>query len=202
MKVVLMLLTMALLNNLCKAQYNPRPTKSRFYNSKQSTFQVKPGDKLVYTYHDVDGSEKELTVTIDKFGDGLKYSYQTNGITKNMVVNTNAFTNATTYNFDFANDNAINQNHNLWLSKKTWRDLASKDKTTLMNFGAGAETFVRNDASTIKINYKGEEKIITVYNISNTSAGGGKNFTVLTDEKNPLITSINLGWTMTLKEVR
>jgi hypothetical protein len=188
---------------ICEAQYNPRPTKSRFFNSKHSTFQIQPGDVLVYSHKTVSGEEQDVIVTIEKFGEGLSYHYKMSGGNDGQVtINSNTFSTNSNYSYNFSDAATQTNQNNLWLSKKNWRDLASKDKRTVMNVGNGAETFVRNSGSTLKINYKGKEKIITVYNIIGSSTVDSKSFTVLSDEKNPLITSMNFGGILTLKEVR
>jgi hypothetical protein len=72
-----------------------------------------------------------------------------------------------------------------------------------MNFGSGLEKFVRQRGSTLKIKYKGKDKIVTIYDIANEDASGNKTFSVLTDEQNPLIVKMNsMGYKITLKEVR
>jgi hypothetical protein len=189
---------------ICKAQYNQRPTKSRFFNSKHSTFQIKPGDILVYSAGN-GGDTYDVVLTVKKYGDVITLNYSIPQKTQSGTVNiqNNLANSASTYDYYFvSNNNNPTDKSSIWLSKQNWRDLASTDKKTNMDFGGGAESFIRAGASTQKIKYKGRDKIITVYNIANKNTEDKKTFTVLTDEKNPLIVSMNYGGTLTLKEVR
>jgi hypothetical protein len=203
-KIILPLVLMAVVN-FCHAQYNPRPTKSRFFNSKHSTFQIKKGDILVYQLT----SDKETTdilLTVTSFAEDISFDY--NVPEKNqqgkVTLESKAVNTATNYPFWLDRGSpSISTGSVIWLSRKTWRDLASKDKKTTINMGSGSETFARASASTLKIKLKGREKIITTYDIVNQDVRDKKHFSVLTDEQNPLIVRMNmLGNTLTLKEVR
>jgi hypothetical protein len=202
MKIILPLVLAAVVN-VCEAQYNPRPTKSRFFNSKHSTFQVKPGDILVYSVNK-NGEKHDLIVTVKKYGDLINFNYNMPQKKQTGTVNieSNSVKSTVNYDNDFINNNTLSDKSSIWLSRQNWRDLASVDKKTTMDFGGGTETFVRENASTLKIKYKGKDKLVTVYNISNQNADSKKAFTVLTDENNPLIISMSQGGTFTLKEVR
>lgn len=200
MKKISLLIALIAIINVCEGQYNPRPTKSRFFNSKHSTFQVKPGDILVYTVTN-NGEQYDFVVRVKQYGNAINFDYDVPQKNQkgNISVSNSSVAGGNSYANYFATS-TVPENSSVWLSKQNWRDLASKDKKTSMNFGTGTETFVREDASTLKIKYKGRSKILTTYNIANENSG--KTFSVLTDEKNPLIVSMNSGWTMTLKEVR
>jgi hypothetical protein len=203
MKKMILPLLLAAVVNVCEAQYNPRPTKSRFFNSKHSTFQVKPGDILVYNVNQ-NGEMYDLIVTVKNYGDFINFNYNIPQKKQTGTVNlqSNAVKSGTNYNVQFASNNMLPDKSSIWLSRLNWRDLASVDKKTSMDFGEGTETFVREDASTIKIKYKGKDRILTGYNIANQNNENKKTFVVLTDEKNPLIVSMTQGGTFTLKEVR
>ena len=190
---------------ICDAQYNPRPTKSRFFNSKHSTFQIKNGDILVYQLK----NEKEIidmALTVTSYGDVISFDYNVPQKNQqgNVTIESTAVNTATNYPFWFDTSSpSLSNGSVIWLSRKNWRDLASKDKKTTMNVASGLETFNRERASTLKIKYKGKEKIVTTYDIANQNADDKKSFSVLTDEQNPLIVRMSiLGNTLTLKEVR
>ncbi|HEX8334703.1 MAG TPA: hypothetical protein VF622_18920 [Segetibacter sp.] len=205
MKKIILSLVLAAFVNVCEAQYNPRPTTSRFFNSKHSTFQVKKGDILVYKVNT--GKETfDATLKVTSYGDAISFDYN---IPKKkqqgkVTIESNAVNNASDYPIVFESNNpALSTGSVIWLSKNSWRDLASVDKTTTMNLGSGSERFVRQRASTLKIKYKGKDKIVTIYDIANEDTAGKKTLSILTDEQNPLIVRMNnMGYTLTLKEVR
>ncbi len=186
------------------AQNNPRPTRSRFWNNKASTFTVKPGDVLVYDVEN-SGDKYQFIVTVKKFGETINFGFTMpeKGTKANVNIQAAAVKTAVAYNNYFNNkDKDLSTESSVWLSKKNFRDLATGEKQTTMDVGSGAETFVREQTSTQKLKYKGVEKIVTVYKVANANATDRRELSVLTELNNPLIVSMNLGWTITLKEVR
>jgi hypothetical protein len=205
MKKILLPLLMMAFTGICEAQYNPRPTKSRFFNSKHSTFQVKKGDILIYKVNT--GKETfDATLTLTNYGDVISFNYNipTKKQQGKVSIASEAINSANDYPIAInISEENLSKGSVMWLSKQNWRDLASVDKTTTMNFGSGLEKFVRQRGSTLKIKYKGKDKIVTIYDIANEDASGNKTFSVLTDEQNPLIVKMNsMGYKFTLKEVR
>ena len=200
MKQIILALVVITFSITSFSQNNPRPTKSRFWNSKFSTFSIKPGDVLVYTM-DNGGKQAEMIVRVKKFGPTINFDYDMAGNRSNVNLQTVAVNNAVKYNgaitnakSDFKNESAV------WISKKSYRELASEGSTK-MDFGNGPVTFTRGNTGTLKINYKGKEKIVTLFNITSEEAGN-YSFGVLTDENNPLILTLNTTGKLTLKEVR
>jgi hypothetical protein len=180
------------------SQNNPRPSRSRFWNNKVSTFQLKPGDILVYQVKN-NTETYNLAVTIKTYGNAISFDYNVSGQNINGSVNLSATTvsKGTKYDTTYTGNNKPT----LWLSKANYYDLEA-EKQTRMDLGSGLDTFVRRNNSTMKINYKGKEKIITIYNIENIGSGSKKKIGYLSDEKNPLMVSVKAGYTITLKEVR
>lgn len=190
------------------AQDNPRPTKSRFYSSRYSTFQMKANDILVYTIQ-TDSSKYDMIVTVKQFGSSLGFiiTVPSKKITENIIVNADDVMEQRKYDNLFTNiQSKFTQLSTVWLSKSNYRDLAA-DGETMMDMGNGREKFIKTNTGSLKINYKGKLKIITLFNIVNEGTNGEHNnarkaFAVLTDLNNPLIISMDFGWKMTLKEVR
>ena len=204
MKNITLSVLLILIINIGFSQYNPRPTNSRFFNSKNSTFQIKSGDILVYNVKSANQSYDAI-VTVLTFGEAITFDYKVpeKKQSGNIQIKSDAVNNASSYRYIFNDYPAFSDGSITWLSKKNWRDLASKDQKTTMDFGSGSESFIRERASTLKIKYKGKEKIITIYDIANADNGNKKTFSTLTDEQNPLIVRMNNnGYKMTLKEVR
>lgn len=182
----------------CFCQNNPRPSRSRFYNAKESTFNLKAGDVLVYHVKD-SADAYDYIVTINKTDNGLSYTYNipAKEIKSNASVTSASLNEGTAYQTNFK----ANHNTALWLSTANYRGLAT-EKQTMMDMGAGVDTFTNTNTSTLKINYKGREKIITTYKIENKSNTDEIQMQVLNELNNPLIVMMNKGWTLTLKEVR
>lgn len=204
MRKSIFIATLLLLSVFSFAQNNPRPSKSRFWNNKYSTFQVRPGDILVYEVND-SGDVYNFIATVKKYGDAISFDFSVpkKNIKGNALISAAAVTSATVYDNDFTNANKnLKDKITVWLSKDNYRGLASDDKETKMDFGDGLETFTRESNSTLRVKYKGLQKIMTIHKIASTGASGRKEISVLTDLDNPLIVSMNLGWKVTLKEVR
>jgi hypothetical protein len=202
MKKVLLVPISLLLAIITFSQDNPRPSKSRFWKSKQSTFQVKPGDILVYTASN-NGENYDFIVRVKKYGSTINFDYEMpqKGSKANVNIQSTAVDAAGKYSSDFGTTNHdFNNQSSIWLSKRNYEDLAS-DGETKMDFGGGEQTFVRGNSGILKINYKGKEKILTVYNV-NAKEGAGKHLMVLSEANNPLIVMMDVGWKITLKEVR
>ncbi len=182
-------------------QNNPRPTKSRFWNSKYSTFAIKAGDVLIYSFEQ-DGRPAELKVQVKKFGPDVSFDYvlPTGKASTSVYIPAVALNEAAEYNNSFSKASVrLKDETMLWLSKQSYRDLAADGKTEI-DFGEGPKIFNRGNTTTMKIKYKGKEKIITLFNISNQD-GAIKRFSLLTDENNPLIVVMDRP-SMTLTEVR
>ncbi|WP_207493408.1 hypothetical protein [Aridibaculum aurantiacum] len=181
------------------AQDNPRPTKSRFWKSKESTFAIKPGDILVYQVQD-NGETYDLLVHVKSFGNSINFTYdvpQKNNRSA-VMIEAAAVKDNTAYNNIFST--AGKGKSTLWLSKKNWRDIATVGATA-MDFGNGSQQFTRVNNGTIKINYKGKPKILTLYNVT-AEEGNKRSFGVLTEENNPLLVTADDGINFKLKEVR
>lgn len=184
------------------SQYDAKPSRSRFYNSKFSTFDISPRDTLVYTISRGDSSF-EYIAGIEKYGDEINFAYkipqwQASG---NITVEALAVKEAVKYDTIDSNESNLKDKSVLWLSKKNYTELQT-EKVTSMDMGNGPKSYERKSTSTFKIKYKGKEKIITVYNIESSNQAAAKKLAVLNSASNPLIINVENGWTMTLKEVR
>jgi hypothetical protein len=196
-KLFLAILLMAV-TYVSYSQNNPRPSRSRFWLNKVSTFKVKPSDILVYSVK-TNGDTYHLAVTVKTFGDAINFDYDVSqkNIKGSVSLNAATVSKGTKYETSYPG----NTKPTLWLSKANYNELAT-EKQTRMDVGNGLDTFVRRNNSTMKINYKGKPKIITIYNIENIGSGSKKKIGFLSDPNNPLVVSVNAGYTITLKEVR
>src|SRR4051794_33770721 len=75
MKKNLLIVLLLSLVTYADAQNNPRPTRSRFWNSKLSTFSIKLGDILVYDV-DNNGDKYQFIVTVKKFDDVINFNFK------------------------------------------------------------------------------------------------------------------------------
>lgn len=181
----------------CYAQDNPRPTKSRFWKSKQSTFVPKAGDILVYQV-DADGESFDFLVYIKQFGSSIKYQYDipTKQQRSTVMLDASAIKERTRYPGRSGIDSTIF----LWLSKKNYKEIAAAG-SAMLDVGNGLQEFIKGNNGILKINYKGKSKILTLYNIAHKDTGA-YNLGILTEEANPLVLTIDTGIRMRLKEVR
>lgn len=185
------------------SQYNTRPSRSRFYNSKISTFNISPGDILRYTYSK-DSQQYDIIVTVTKYGSSIGFNYSIPGASQagSVLIQPAAVRNALSYDSLLTGKTKNYRDTSIfWLSKKNYNDLATV-KETIMDLGNGKETFKRQRVYTLKLGYKGKEKIVTVFGIENANPGAKKGFLVLSEENNPLVLKVDAGWSLTLKEVR
>lgn len=205
MKKCFVIIVLTCITTIMFGQNNPRPSKSRFWLNKHATFQIKPGDVLVYDVKN--GADKsELLITIKDVTDGITFDYNNNSNKGTIHLSKTSITSGVTYQTMFPNINLQSSTGNkgmLWLSQNNYRQLAANtSKQTKMDMGNGLESFVRKSGSVQKIIYKGQEKIMTVYKIASVDAASKKEFSVLTDLTNPLIVAWSGEGVITLKEVR
>lgn len=182
---------------------SPRPTDSRFYHGKYSAFKVKAGDILVYSVLK-DSVAFDLEVTILRYDSIIELNYQA----KKANISGNIFlpqaTVSKAYKYDTLVSDSIETLKDesvFWLSRKNFKELYWV-KSSIMNLGNGRETFVRKNTGVLKLKIKGKEKLITVFQIQNRGSKSRKDLMVLTEDMNPLIIKMNVGWSMSLKEVR
>lgn len=203
MRKTILLTMLLLVGYISFGQYNTRPSRSRFYNSKYSTFIIKKGDLLGYSVSK-DTSRYDITVSVKNYGRTIDFSYSIpdSSHTANVSIPARAVQNAIIYDTLLNGaDKSYNDTSVFWLSRKNYSELAAIKETT-MDLGDGKETFKRQTLTTAKLNFKGREKIVTVFLVQNTNAKFKKRFLVLTDENNPLIVQMESGWLLRLKEVR
>ena len=75
MKQIALAIVTVLVAATAFAQDNERPTKSRFWKNKMSTFSIKPGDILVYEIDNGTGKQQML-VHVKSFGNGANVRYE------------------------------------------------------------------------------------------------------------------------------
>lgn len=185
------------------AQYDPRPTRSRFYQSKYSTFSISPGDILLYSV-EKDTQQYDLLITINDYGKEIDFDYNIPyySIVGQMHMPAKAVTSGSSYKWIIDSITQHQESENmLWLSNTNYSDLKYQHATVL-DAGEGKEIYGKLGTSTMKINFKGKEKIVTIYDVQNYSQGPEKSIAILTSDNNPLMIRIEAGYRITLKEVR
>jgi hypothetical protein len=198
----LFFLSLSLILAFTAAAQNPRPTKSRFLNSSRSTFHVEKGDILVYHVKSAAG-EYDLVITVNRFDSVAAFEYEIpqQGKKGSIEISQDALAETKNYLINFEGNEKLNTASALWLSMDNYTDIADNDEQrTDMQLNNSTEEFKRTSASTMKINYKGKEKIITLLKVK--AANSNNEFWVMNDEANPLILWWNVNGVMELKEVR
>ena len=185
----------------CFSQWNPNPTDSRLLNTARSTFEHKENDIYVYNVK-TDTGNYTCIITLLKATDCLLFSYSIpeKSLSGKMNVTREAINNATKYATFFSDKGTDSTAISiLWLSKKNMTELYLLKETT-MDMGNGNENFHKAKNSIIKINFKGKQKIFTVYNIANEK--GTIHVSVISDIRNPLIVKCDGPLNISLKEIR
>jgi hypothetical protein len=174
-----------------------------------SFFDIKQGDKLVYAVN-AGGRQYEFIVTVNKHDskNGIDFNYEMTNATNTsgrVMISPAAMAGATKYvNYFRGGELSLTDASSVWLSGKNFGDMPQRQTSIQLDNGA-PETFYRpkdEDVSmTVKI--KGENKIVTGFRINNQQDGaGGKTLWINDLSSNPLILKMDLGWTVTLKEIR
>ncbi len=185
-------------------QWNPSPTDSRLLNTKLSSFPSAPNNIYLFEIKK-DTAAFDMIVTLNKCEPDIQFFYKIPEKLKegNILITSEAKRKATKYltEFESFEDSIFTNKSALWLSNNNMTELLLLKETT-MDMGNGMEIFYKRKTSILKINYKGKEKIITVFNIENSGAKGKIQFAVLSDQRNAMIVKFDAPFSMLLKEVR
>lgn len=192
---------MFLLSNHCFAQWNPNPVDSRLVNSTRSTFEHKVNDIYVYQTK-MDSGNYTTIITLLSVNDSITFSYYfpEKSLNGKMIITKEALQNGTKYQPLLNNNEKASPISNIyWISRKNMTELYLLKETT-MDMGNGPENFHKIKNSIIKINYKGKQKVFTVYNIENEKST--IHLSVINDIRNPLIVKSDGPVPFSLKEIR
>lgn len=203
MKKFLLLSLVLLAFYFVHAQVRERTSRSRFQNDKVSPFIINAGNTLFYTVSDKN-EQYDVRIRVNKFGNSISLSYSIPKKRQNgkILIRESAVRNAFAYDTLLTNKIKNYRDRSIfWLSKKNFEDLALT-KETKIDLGNGIESFTRKQTSTLKIKFKGKEKMVPVFQIESADQNNKKRFLVLSEASNPLILKMESTMSLTLKEVR
>ncbi len=190
-----------LFSGKCFSQWNPHPSDSRLTNTTKSTFDYKENDIYVYDLKK-DSGNYTCIITVQKISAEIQFTYSIPELLLNGLITLpkGALTNAIKYDTAFdKKDTASSAKSILWLSQKNMTELYLLKETT-MDMGNGNEFFYKRKTAIIKLNFKGKQRVFTVYKIENEK--GTIHLSVISDIRNPLIVESDGPLTISLKEIR
>ena len=184
------------------AQSNARPSASRFWLSKVSSFAVKPYDIFVYTVTN-NGEAYDFIVTVKSFNKEavLDYRIPQKNLKGSVILDSLTMQQGARYHSIFTDLSAGKQPPNFWLNKSSFRNLANGQPAKL-DFGNGEQAYKRAATATQKIPFKGQVKLMTMYKIRPVDTAQPQEIWVLNDINNPLIIKLTGTTSISLKEVR
>lgn len=174
-----------------------------------STFDIQKGDTLIFAVN-AGGSQYDFVVSVNEYSydNGIKFNwYMTEpvGLSGNIIVTPDAKNNATRYHNYFSyGEKTLTDASCIWLSGTNFGDMPARTTSIKMDNNA-AENYLRPQDDAVKhvINYRGKEVTLDAFKINNgKEAPYTRELHVLNTSANPLIVSMNLGWTISLKEIR
>jgi hypothetical protein len=167
------------------------------------------GDTLVYEVN-AGGNTYDFIVaikTIDFYGKGFAFNYtMTNSrhTTGSVSVSAKAFDKSTSYiNYFKGGPLTLTDACTVFCTAANFGDMPNKK--TDMTIDGVTETFYRNenDNNPITIKLHGKDVVIDAFKISNNKEGDAKKEIVIQGiSSSPLIVQMNLGFSITLKEVK
>ena len=173
----------------------------------------KAGDVLEYELNK-QGKTYRLIITLtgktfidSKIIDAITFTWERKGDTVakgTIMITKEARVNASVYLENLSNGSLILKNKScLWLSLKGFQSLLSPDGYK-MDFGDGNKTLYKIKTSTgdnYTFSFKGKPGYMSAFEVKATFSGNHFSFCPTTNS-NALILSVDMGWTMKLKEIR
>ena len=173
-----------------------------------STLMTMPGHTFVYEV-DYYGEKYDFMVTVNEIGDGIKFDYEMTNAAKtkgSVSMSKDALENATVQNNIFSGGELdLTDQTTVWLSKKVFMDLVENGKSTISTDGGETETEI-GDATPMHdyqiYNAISDETFDDISYIYVQSLDGAVAYWIHMSKYNPLILKMDIGWTITLKELR
>lgn len=164
----------------------------------------------VYVYEvDFYGNTYDFIVHVKSLDDGIEFDYEmtnTNNTKGIVKISKGAFENAIAQNNYFSGGEMnLDDQTTVWLSKKVFEDLVNTGKATISTDG-GNTKIVIGDATAGHdfelYNAISEEPIEDLSYVYAESPDGSAKYWIHMSKYNPLILKMDIGWSITLKEMR
>lgn len=176
------------------------------------TFTILKNDTLVYNVNQ-QGKSYDLYIIPNKFdastiADYSWYTSAPDNRSGKVQLNSNCLLKASKYLFNLASgDTKLTDGSTLWLSEKTYKEIAASKPASMTIDNGGAENFSSPsaDESNVTISYKQKEITLEGFAIQNKEVGasGRKELSYLNISSNLLLLKADLdGTSMVLKQVR
>lgn len=166
---------------------------------------MKPGAVLTYEVN-MSGKKYQLIATIKKIGDEIAFDWKTTdpiNKTGNVIMNAAAVTKADALFNDFTSgESKLEKETALFISKKIFNDARANFQAALkVNGQNDTATTISSTVAEFGVNINGEFLSIPGWELQ---GGGEIKYTVgvIESPKFPLITRLDLGWTMLLSEIK
>lgn len=170
----------------------------------ENKVQIKEGTKLVYDVN-AQGSQYQFIVTVKRLKEGVGFDWEmTAPVNKKGIVEMTpeALQSATALmNYFTGGDLKLTDQTTVWVSKAVWTDMHDEDEMTdIVLDSEETETFLRFDGDKkYAAKYNGSTVNLTVSDLKSLLTDNV--ITVWENENFPIILSMNLGWTIKLKEI-
>ena len=166
---------------------------------------MKPGTVLTYDVSSA-GKNYKFIVTIKSLGNEIAFDWKmTEPINKSgtVVMSANAVSKADAL-FNYFNGGASNldKETSVWISKKLFDDISAKAEAPIkVNGAADTATVMGNTISEFNFNLNGNLVAVPGWELQ---GGGDIKYTVdvIESTKFPIITRMDLGWTIQLSEIK
>jgi hypothetical protein len=162
---------------------------------------LKNGDVLVYEVN-AGGETYHFEVTIKEIREAIVFDWvmPEKDISGEVTLEKAARDGATIYKnfFKDGEESVFTDSGTVWLSRKNFGEV-KKGSTIMTIDNNGAERFDKKESGTLDIIFKGKPMKLKHIGMSN---GKGRSLWVMDNPAQPLILKMNLGWTITLKEVK
>lgn len=174
---------------------------------------LKSGSVLVYRV-DYFGTQYDFIMTLAEVGEKLSFHYvMTEPVgTDGTVIMTPTATKSATilYNSFSGGEVTLQDKTSAFVSKDIFTAISTTKKAAIQTEKGGADTYGNITVAKEKISVTGSLKDLSVYKLvqtqdnagNNVDAGSAKEIRVLDNANLPLITYMDLGWTIQLTEVK
>ncbi len=167
-------------------------------------------ENTTYVYEvDYYGIKYDFIVTVKSLSDGITFDYEMTNAAKTkgtIIMTKEALENAVNqYNHFQGGEKKLTDATTVWVSKKVFNDLVEKGEAVISP--DGGKTMVTIGGATplhdfTMHNAKSDEKMDDISHIYAESEDGKIKYRIHMSEYHPLILKMDLGWTITLKELR